>query len=122
MISHEDVKQTRRAVRAAAEKSSLRKLASVIGLGHSTLHNFISGAMPHPKVRRILHDWYVQQEGPGPLQPAELDHLLRDLPDYICEQVRPHLARVLAGGYAEGAIEAPAWLVELGTTGNSHEG
>jgi hypothetical protein len=49
--------------REHAERSSLCLLAPEIGLGHTTLHNFFSGAAPHPRVRRLLGLWYLRVTG-----------------------------------------------------------
>jgi hypothetical protein len=39
----------------------IRQLAPQIGVGHSTLHNFLIGATPHPRVWRLLRT-YDQRE------------------------------------------------------------
>jgi hypothetical protein len=45
-----------------AEQSTLRGLAPDIGIGHTTLHNFLSGANPHPRVWRALREWYAREQ------------------------------------------------------------
>jgi hypothetical protein len=41
-----DIEQVRAHAAQRVNKSSLRVLAPEIGLGHSTLHNFLDGAAP----------------------------------------------------------------------------
>jgi lambda repressor-like predicted transcriptional regulator len=45
---------------------SLRALGTEMDLCHTTLHNFVGGAEPHPKVRRKLVDWYLSRTGGRP--------------------------------------------------------
>jgi hypothetical protein len=52
------VSVVREFARERAERSSLRILAPEMGLGHSTLHNFLSGADPHPRIWSKLREWY----------------------------------------------------------------
>jgi hypothetical protein len=56
--------------------ASLRAVATTIPLSHSTLHNFLDGADPHPRVRRILFAWYKRQHGEGAEVRATLDTLV----------------------------------------------
>lgn len=112
-ISAAHVQQVRNAAREAAESSSLRIVAREIGIGHSTLHNFLNGAEPHPRVRRILRDWYVERAGGGEsqLRPC-LDRLTQDLSDHVAKRLRPALAHMLVSGYVESGLDVPAWLDE----------
>jgi hypothetical protein len=104
------MEQVRAAARDAAEKSSLRTVAPEIGVGHSTLHNFLNGANPHPRVRRILYTWFVQ--GKGGSDSHCLDTLMRELPVDVRDRLRPALARMLVSGYVESALVVPGWLLE----------
>jgi hypothetical protein len=63
--------------RERAELSSLRKVAPEIGLGHSTLHNFLKGANPHPRVWRALRTWYAEAStrDAGDGEPPKVDPL-----------------------------------------------
>lgn len=110
-ITDAQVREIREAVRDALELSSLRILAVEIGVGHSTLHNFASGASPHPRVRRTLYDWFVARNAaPSPIHPSRLDALTEGLPDHVRRRLRPLLATVLKGGYVDGGVNVPAWL------------
>lgn len=111
-ISAAQMQPVRSAAREAAESSSLRILAPEIGIGHSTLHNFLNGAEPHPRVRRKLHDWYAQRGDGGESRFRScLDRLTQDLPVDVGFRLRPALARVLASGYAESGLELPPWIL-----------
>jgi hypothetical protein len=49
---------------AACERSSVREIGEQIGVGRTTLHNFVRGiTMPHPRIRRLLALWYVRAAG-----------------------------------------------------------
>jgi hypothetical protein len=106
------MQQVRRAARERAEESSLRTAAPEIGIGHSTLHNFLNGANPHPRIRRILHNWYVERLGGKESELRScLDRLLAEFPDDVANGLRPAMTRLLADGYIESGIEVPAWVV-----------
>ena len=108
----------RELARDHAERSSLRQLAPEIGLGHSTLHNFLSGAAPHPRVRRLLGLWYLRVTAAGgeedlrPYQSA-LDVLLAEVPAELRERAAGEVLDVLERGYAGSGKDAPAWLAVL---------
>lgn len=47
-----------------AERSSVRALAERIGVGRTTLHNFIrEGSTPHPRVRLLVGLRYIKETG-----------------------------------------------------------
>ena len=48
---------------AETERSSMRAVAERIGMGRTTLYNFLAGANPHPRVRRLLALWYLRETG-----------------------------------------------------------
>ena len=108
-ISAAQVQQIRSAAREAVELSSLRTVAPAIGIGHSTLHNFLCGANPNPRVRRILYDWFVH--GWGGAESQCLDTLTRELAADVRNRLRPALAQLLASGYVESSLGVPAWLL-----------
>ena len=108
-ISAAQVQQIRSAAREAVELSSLRTVAPAIGIGHSTLHNFLCGANPNPRVRRILYDWFVH--GRGGAETQCLDTLTRELPVDVRNRLRPALAQLLVSGYVESSLGVPAWLL-----------
>lgn len=53
------IETVRELARGRSEQRSLRYVAEQIGVGLSTLHNFLRGSMPHPRIRYKLAEWYV---------------------------------------------------------------
>ena len=106
--------------REHAERSSLRQLAPEIGLGHSTLHNFVKGASPHPRVRRLLGLWYLRETAGSPeefkLRPyvAALDVLLADVHESARARARVTLLECVSDHvYGVSGGESPDWLAAL---------
>lgn len=106
--------------REHAERSSLRQLAPEIGLGHSTLHNFLSGAAPHPRVRRLLGLWYLRVTGGNPeelrLRPyvSAMDVLLADVHESARARARISLLECVSDHvYGASGGESPDWLAAL---------
>jgi hypothetical protein len=104
--------------RDRAEQTSIRHLAADIGLGHSTVHNFLNGAAPHPRVRRRLVEWYLARTGQAPeyaeeTYAAALDVLVRELPAESRDQARGGLLRALAAMHDDLGLPVPPWLASL---------
>jgi hypothetical protein len=113
------IDEVRELARDHAERTSLRQLAPEIGLGHSTLHNFLSGAAPHPRVRRLLGLWYLRVTGGSAedfsLRPyaAALDVLLAEVPAESRGRAAGEVLDVLERGYAASGAGIPPWLAAL---------
>jgi hypothetical protein len=109
----------RELARDHAERTSLRQLAPEIGLGHSTLHNFLNGAAPHPRVRRLLGLWYLRVTGGSAedfsLRPyaGALDVLLSDVPQEARSGAASELLDALERGFAASGMQTPPWLSAL---------
>lgn len=110
----------RELARDRAELASLRHVAPVIGLGHSTLHNFLTGAAPHPRVRRLLGLWYLRETGAEgaeevALRPyaSSLDTLLGEMPESARAGTAGEVLDVLGRAYAASGAIYPAWLQAL---------
>ena len=104
--------------RDRAEQTSIRHLAADIGLGHSTVHNFLNGAAPHPRGRRRLVEWYLARTGQAPeyaqeTYSAALEVLVRELPAESREQARGGLLRALAAMHDDLGLPVPPWLASL---------
>jgi hypothetical protein len=113
------IEAVRELARDRAEQSSLRHLAPEIGLGHSTLHNFLNGAAPHPRVRRLLGIWYLRQTGAAQaddetVRPyaSALDILLAGVPAAAREHATRDVLDVLERGYAPTG-KTPDWITAL---------
>jgi hypothetical protein len=105
-----DIEAIREYVADKAERSSIRAAAEAIGVQHSTLHSFIQGAMPHPRIRRVLVAWYAfDTSGEGAPWRDAVDVLVWGLPldqQPVAERV---LLDALAGVYHASSLEPPAW-------------
>lgn len=54
-------------VRSQAEITSVRAVAQTVGVGRTTLHNFLyEGTTPHPRIRRLLGLWYIAEHNKPP--------------------------------------------------------
>ena len=113
------IEAVRELARDHAERSSLRLLAPEIGLGHSTLHNFLAGAAPHPRVRRLLGLWYLRVTGGGEdgealrAYTSALDVLLAGVPAELRGRAAGEVLDVLERGYTESGTGAPPWVQAL---------
>jgi hypothetical protein len=112
------IEPVREFARDRAEQSSIRTLAADIGLGHSTVHNFLGGAAPHPRVRRQLVEWYLSRTGQSPeyseqAYTAALDVLLGPLPPGSRPRARQNMLAALERTHAELGIPVPDWLSAL---------
>ena len=107
-----DIDRVREYAAVAANRTSLRTLAPEIGLGHSTLHNFLGGAAPHPRVRTALCKWYLRETGAG----EDVRAALETLSAYFPAEVRPDVQQALLGTMAESFrkldMQAPDWLAK----------
>lgn len=95
-----------------AELTSLRILAKEIGLGHSTLHNFVGGAAPHPRVRRKLLDWY--RVSTGDLADHHAVQAIRVLLEEMTPARQEHAAGVILNQlerlYIDACCPVPGWV------------
>lgn len=102
--------------RDRAELSSVRQVAEEIGLGRTTLHNFISAdTMPHPRVRRLLALWYLREKEKEAASEEQtyataFEILVNTVPLESRHEWRMALATKLAELHAEPGAELPAWL------------
>jgi hypothetical protein len=54
-------------VRVQAELTSLRAVASAIGVGRTTLHSFLNDeTKPHPRIRRLIGLFYIAKMNEAP--------------------------------------------------------
>jgi hypothetical protein len=103
--------------RDRAEMSSVRQVAGEVGLGRTTLHNFISEeTTPHPRVRRLLALWYLREqqkeEKPATTAASAVEILLNGIPPEQREGARAALVQTLSAIHtAAGA--PPQWLNDL---------
>lgn len=82
----------REAVRRRVEETSIRAVASEIGMSPSGLHVLLGGSRPHPKTREKLLSWYLaeQRRGAvgGTVSGDDVDAALRLLIRYLRSDTR----------------------------------
>ncbi len=114
----------REAAGEASTVSSVRALADTLGLGRTTLQNFIQGdTHPHPRVRRLVAEWYLRQTQPaepGSFEEfdAALDVLLRDLKAKHATPARSAILALLETLHRVTGSPVPAALDALRGYGN----
>lgn len=111
-----DVEAMREWYREQVERGSIRQVAKLCGIGHSSLHNFLSGASPHPRIRSVLARYYLSQgNDPDHAKPA-LDALML-LPPGIEGQERQRLHGVIMGvieqAYRARGDEPARWIAQM---------
>lgn len=98
------------------ERSSIRTVAEEIGIGHSTLHNFINGAEPYPRIRRVLIDWHAWKTG-GEAAFENADAALTILGGYFPPEaraaVRAEHVDLMETEFRRDGTEPPEWLSRL---------
>jgi hypothetical protein len=127
-----DLAPVRRYMQGRADASSVRAVASDIGIGHTSLEKFLDGSAPYAKNRQLIVEWYLREHQQRPVrermevpsellasdpqQPAaadpegHLDALLSDLRGEPRSAARLLIKRHLAHGYRLMGKPAPAWL------------
>lgn len=110
------VEVLRTAVAEEAAATSIRQVAREIGVGVTTLWQFLEGSEPQRKTRRRLVDWYLARhatENAAPdaaLAAAALALLTRHMPPAERRDAERRVLRVLER--ASGEL-APEWLAAL---------
>jgi hypothetical protein len=86
------------------------------GIPHSTLHSFLNGSDPQPRVRRLLAVHYLQQvtEGRSGLDAADsasaLAVLTRGIDGPERNEALGIILRAVHEAYHTAYLAAPAWL------------
>jgi len=113
------IEAVRELARDRSERSSIRHLADKMGLGHSTLHNFIRGATPHPRIRRTLAEWYVREIGSGGDEYPDVAYasavqvLVAGLPDAARPDAAGDVISLLQRLHEQHGLPQPGWLERL---------
>jgi hypothetical protein len=118
----------RAAVIARVELTSLRRVASEIGMSAPGLQSFLDGGTPFEATRRKLSAWYFARASGGEsrLTAAIAENYLTALLSHLPERRRDHVLRVLLRTMASltrrEKVEPPDWLVELRAAKRSTKG
>lgn len=121
MVSESESAGFARLVRLAAlrvEGTSLRSVASQLGLSPSGLSKVLGGSRSQAGTRRRLERWVVSQRARAtepPAQPVEesLRVLVHGLPSVLHPAVLSDLADAVAESYGRSGIAAPEWVATL---------
>jgi hypothetical protein len=126
-----DLAQVRRYVQGRGDSSSVRAVATEIGIGHTSLEKFLDGSSPYAKNRILIVEWYlreneirpvrepmpvpadlqvqVAQAQPGSM-PGHLDALLSELRGESRTEARVRITTTLTHAYRRMGMEPPRWL------------
>jgi hypothetical protein len=99
--------------RDRVEQSSLRQVSIFCEVGHSTLHKFVAGTDPHPRVRRLLALAYLRAQGEFDPDAAALERLIEPLPLPQRDRARTRMLDVLSDAYRASQEPAPKWLKRM---------
>jgi hypothetical protein len=122
------VETLRAFARDRAELSSVRQVAAEVGLGRTTLHNFISeDTTPHPRVRRLLALWYLGEKAKAENTPSPQTYasalavLLEGVPAEQQAHAMASLIERIATMHADAGVPLPPGLAELQNRGADNE-
>jgi DNA-binding MurR/RpiR family transcriptional regulator len=106
------------AVRAYAQdraaRSSLREVAEEAGVGVSTVHNFLRGTTPQPRIRLKLAEWYANRVPEVGGAQAARNAASTLLPGYPAEHYAAAVRALLDGVaelYRAVGAEPPPWAL-----------
>jgi hypothetical protein len=98
---------------ARADALSVRRLAAEIGMGASTLQNFLAGSLPHKRIASRLEEWYASRPGAEAPQAFGVSEALDMLGAGLPPSLRPVAQHVLygavAGLYRSAGLSPPTW-------------
>lgn len=95
-----------------AERTTLRGVAAEVDINPSTLHNFLRGSSPHPRIRLKLAAWYAAQVSAQTGAQAARDAVSVLLMGYPAEHYAAAVRALLDGVaelYVAVGAEPPPW-------------
>lgn len=113
------IETVRELARHRSEQHSLRYVADEIGVGLSTLHNFVKGAMPHPRIRQKLAEWYVRELGkggdayPDAAYASAVQVLVAGLPADGRKDAAEDVVTLVEALHSKHGLPKPPWLERL---------
>lgn len=115
------IRHMREVAAARVDNTSLRKVATEIGMSPTGLRKFLDGTTPYAPTVRRLRDWYVryaaaQQSDVEPVAAAAAVAVLtHDLSSHSRRDAALNVLEAVGSGYERSGKPQPAWLVELRT-------
>lgn len=125
-----DIATVRAYVSQRVNAASLRQVAGLIGMRHTSLDKFVTGSEPYARNRIRLVEWWLREHQVRPVEgemivPEEmkrslggreddpvvhLDALLEELRGEARTEARLRITTALAQAYARMGAGAPDWL------------
>lgn len=106
------------AVRAHAARrvrfSSLRAVGREMGVNHSTLHTFLHGREPGPRIRTLLCEWYYREMDDGRDAATALGVLTRFVPEPEQQRaLRDDLLGAVERAILSAGRDVPGWVARM---------
>jgi hypothetical protein len=107
-----EFEQYRQVLRDDVERSTLRAVASRLGMSPSGLQNFLDGTQPYGKTREKLRAWSYQEFGFESLPAADAIMLLRRLVGRVPAPERTilQILDLVGATYSAEGMQLPEWV------------
>ena len=111
----QEFEQHRACLRDQVARSSLRAVASRLGMSPSGLQNVLDGARPYGKTREKVRSWYFQQSGLTDVPPREVATLLRRIVGTLSRPERTvlRILEVVEAGHIDQGRQVPRWIANV---------
>ena len=111
-VTSDDLERYRIALEGAIARSSLRAVATAVGMSPTGLSEFLDGARPRASTVERVRQWYQQHAGLDAVRPDEIAGQLRrmvaTLPDP--DSGVANLLDAVERSYQGAGAAAPAWV------------
>ena len=111
------VTELREALRRAIASTSLRAVATEVGLSPSGLRTFVARGRPHPRTIYLATTWLVRHRDPGATDSATARAGVGALTDHLSARAQKDtvgkISEVLREASRRDGKNVPKWLREL---------
>lgn len=109
-----DIEAVRAHARWRVREKTIRCVASEVGINHSTLHTFLHGRDPGPRIRSDLCEWYFRELDDGRDAEVALVILSKFMPSAAEKQaLRNNVLDSLEDGFQRTGRDVPPWIARL---------
>jgi hypothetical protein len=107
-----ELEQYRHILRDEVEHSTLRLVASRVGMSPTGLQNFLDGTKPYGKTREKVRAWFYREYGINHLSSHDATMLLQRIVGTLPapEPTLLKILEVVEAGYAGQGVQAPRWI------------